>query len=183
MNYRFHIERLEDYFSQENNFKNNIYIMSLNNSLLQYLQSKFLKQIKDFPYIITIIKITTYENHNVFWTYTDIIKIFNHIDDRTDIYSSNELTTFFYNIKDPFQLFPVENTQLIKDTLISVKDNNIFYIKDLLGSEHNILLPDFLKKYNIYTIYINGKYILLSSEEKLCKPLLEWESKLLLQEL
>ena len=64
-----------------------------------------------------------------------------------------------------------------------VNDPNQYKILDLIEDSNYILTRDALKKYNIFICYLNGKYILLSSINKLHNYFSELEAKNLLNEL
>lgn len=75
-----------------------------------------------------------------------------------------------------------ENNIDISD-ISDVNDPNQYKILDLIEDSNYILTRDALKKYNIYICYLNGKYILLSSTNKLHNYFSELEAKNLLNEL
>lgn len=140
-------------------FKNN-YLFSL-----ELLSKIFPKEISNQYDKISLNKIDSYISYD----YKLNMNVFLHaIDSKTKETLKNQLITV--------------NSQVNED-LNNINDINQYKILDLIEDEHYILMKDSLKVYNLYVCFLNGKYILLSSVNKLHNYFNEVEAKYLLNEL
>lgn len=170
MLYTFALKEIDQYFNNNIDIQNATFInqLDIKANLKNYLTAKLFTNIHTYKYFIEIEKY--YDNHStnyMFWDLYDISLIFFNIKIKDDIISINEIPNLMnYNESNIFgHNFSVYYVQKFKNTLSTLDANKFILVKDILGDIHIIAKADSLNEYNIYLLYINGKYILLTNNK------------------
>ena len=192
MTFQFSIKKLSDVYNNINHnepYKQMFESSSFYYQLQQYLGDRF----NDFPFYIPYIYSSSNINcESVIWTFDNINQIFyNNQLGFSEILSLNDIEEMSNKIEIKSYLFGhnlnngvhLQCKESLKNFNIDINGINIQLIKDLFGDIHCILPKDLLNEYNIFTCYINGSYVLLTSSPELNDNLTKLASSFLLREL
>ena len=186
MNYLFHLQKIKDFYNDQNDINDAQFInqLDIKKNLYNYLSLKLFRKLYEYAYFIELEKQYDYQKNNyMYWTLSDICNIFFNIKIKEDIIPLKDINMDYLESNIFGSTFSNEYIKKLKNTLLSVNTDKFLLVKDFMGDIHIILKADALQQYNISSLYINGVYLLLTNENNIPFILEKWESKTCLNDL